>query len=201
MCGPATLALIGAAASVAGVVQSTNAQASQARYQADVARANQKITKWQAEDALTRGVKQENRQRLQMAALKGTQRTVLASHGLDLGEGSPLDILTGTDLIGEQDAATVRANAARDAWGYRTQGMNYQAQAGLYDTTAAQVRASQGLQIGSTLLNTAQQVESGWYRDTTAAQVRASQGLQIGSTLLNTAQQVESGWYRYNRGY
>jgi hypothetical protein len=158
------LSAVGAGVSAASAIQSSNAQAAQARYQAEVARANQKIANWQAEDALNRGAKQEQRQRLQMAGLKGTQRTVLASHGLDLGEGSPLDILTGTDLIGEQDAATIRANAARDAWGFRTQGMNYQAQGGLYDSAASQIQASQGLTVASTLLGGARDVAGDWYR-------------------------------------
>jgi hypothetical protein len=158
----AAAAVAGAGAGAASAAQSASAQRQQAKYQAAVATANQKIANWQAEDAVNRGAKQEQQQRLKMAGLKGTQRTVMAAHGLDLGEGSPLDILTGTDLITAQDAATIRTNAARDAWGYRTQGMNYQAQAGMATMAGDQAMAAMPLNVAGTLLNGASQVADRW---------------------------------------
>jgi hypothetical protein len=41
--------------------------------------------------------------------------------GVELSGGSSLDVLVGTAGIGAQDALTIQNNAAREAWGYRTQ--------------------------------------------------------------------------------
>jgi hypothetical protein len=35
--------------------------------------------------------------------------------------GTPLNLLSDTAQIGEEDAQTIRNNAAREAWGYRNQ--------------------------------------------------------------------------------
>jgi hypothetical protein len=158
----AVAAIGGMATGIAGSIQSANAQRAQARYQADVARVNQTIAGYQADSALEAGAKKEQQQRLQAASLKGTQRAVMAARGLDLGEGSPLDILTGTDILGEQDALTIRTNAAREAWGYRTQGASYGATAGMYDATANNTTAAYG--VASSLLSGAGQVADAWYR-------------------------------------
>ena len=58
----------------------------------------------------------------------GTQRATLAANGVDLQFGSPLDILGDTAMFGAIDEQRIQANAAREAWGYRTEAMNYRAQ-------------------------------------------------------------------------
>ena len=61
--------------------------------------------------------------------MKGAQRASFANHGVDVGTGSPLDVLSSTDLAAAQDVATTKANAQREAYGFRVQGANYAAQA------------------------------------------------------------------------
>lgn len=130
-------------------------------YQASVTRNNSTLAEWRARDAITRGQKAEQTQRLKAASLKGTQRASLAARGLALDEGSPLSILQDTDFMGENDALTLRDNAAREAWGYRVQAGNYASDAGML---AARADAESPISAGATsLLTSAGSVASSWY--------------------------------------
>ncbi|TAJ97520.1 MAG: hypothetical protein EPO41_02770, partial [Reyranella sp.] len=133
MCEPISLALtaLSTVAGFVGQVQQQNAQAqaaqanaAQARYQAQVAQQNQELMRRQEADARQRGqVAEENRRRLTSQQI-GQQQAGLAAQGTDL-QGSPTDILGDTAAAGELDARTIRANAAREAYGYQIQGQGY----------------------------------------------------------------------------
>jgi hypothetical protein len=133
-----TMAL-GAASLVMGGIsayqQSASAQASM-EYQAQVARNNAITAEYQAQDAIKRGEVAEAEQRRRTAMMKGSQTARLAANGLDISEGSALNILSDTDWMGEQDALTVRDNASREAWAYRQQGANSQSNSNMLQASA-----------------------------------------------------------------
>lgn len=135
MCG-----VVGAIASVAmtafGAMQQSKAAKAQADYSSAVARNNQTIANWNAADALARGQKEEDAMRLKTAQLKGTQRASMAARGLDISEGSSLNILSDTDYMGEQDALTVRGNAKREAWAYQNKAQGFGADADMQSAVA-----------------------------------------------------------------
>lgn len=81
---------------------------------------NQRISNAQAQDALLRGTKDESRYRRQVAMIAGQQKAEFGARNVT-AEGTALDILGDTAAIGEEDALTIRNNAAREAWGYRNQ--------------------------------------------------------------------------------
>ena len=114
MCNPALFIMAGSAImqGVSSYQQSAAAKAA-GEY-------NAKVNELRAVDAESRGVQEGIRHRQQVAQLKGSQRASLAANGLDLGEGSALDILTGTDILGTMDAGGIRQNAEREAAGYRS---------------------------------------------------------------------------------
>lgn len=151
----------GAGMSAVGAYNKSKADKAAYEYQAQVARNNAQVAEWQAQDAIMRGQTAEGNQRMKTAQLKGTQRAAMAARGLALDEGSPLDILTTTDLMGERDALTVRDNAAKEAWALREQGKGYTANAGLLGFRADS--ESPLMSAGSTLLTGAGQVASSWY--------------------------------------
>lgn len=140
--------------------QSKMAGASYA-YQAQVQKNNAQAAEWQARDAITRGQQDENRHRLKVAQLKGTQRASMAARGIALDEGSALNILDDTDFMGDMDALVIRDNAAREAWAYREK-----AKGNMADSFLMQGRASAenpgGAALGS-LLTSAGNVASSWY--------------------------------------
>lgn len=160
---------IGTGLQVAGVVSGTMAAGRQAEatksayeYQSAVNRNNAQVAEWQAQDALQRGAKAEQAQRLKAAQLKGSQRASLAARGIALDEGSPLAILQDTDYMGEMDALTLRSNAAKEAWGLRSQSAGYASDAGMLRARADATSPSSA--AFDTLLTGAGSVASNWYQ-------------------------------------
>lgn len=160
-----TLAVAAQAAGALATSYGTYQQKKGERYameaQAQVADNNKQIATWQAEDAITRGQSEVQRQGLKVAALKGTQRASLAARGLDLGEGSALDILTDTDFMGKIDANTLEDNAGKEAWAYRTQASNYGSDAAILRQGAGNINP--GRSASASLLTGAGKVASSWY--------------------------------------
>ena len=124
MCGPAAAVGIMAASSL----MQGYAQYQQARYASKVASQNAAIADRLAVDAEKRGVAREEAYRRNLAATQGQQRAALAASGADLSSGSALDLQGDIAQFGELDALSVRANAEREAYGFRTQGMNFRAE-------------------------------------------------------------------------
>jgi hypothetical protein len=112
------------------------AQNASDEYQADVARNNETTAQWQAEDAERRGNEAKAATRRKYAAIEGTQRATLSARGLDISDGSANALLQDTSFFGEYDQNTVRANAAREAWGYKVQAGNFGNEAGFRQASA-----------------------------------------------------------------
>ena len=137
-------------------------------YQEQVARNNAQITEWQAQDALRQGQQQETQLRLQAGGLRSEQRVAYAASGVALDSDTVINTMVSTDYMTEVDAATIRNNAQRAAWGYRVQGNNYidQATAARYGADAYQSQAdsiSPGKAVFSSLLTSAAQMAPGVY--------------------------------------
>lgn len=169
MCDPVTLAVASIGATVASTGMGIVAQGQQAAsqqamygYQAAVARNNQQQANAMAVDAERRGAAEEQRQRTRTASLIGTQQAALAAQGTDL-EGSPTDILGDTAAVGELDALTIRSNAAREAWGFRSRGVEFGNQVALANAQQGNSGLS-ALGVGASLLAGAGSVADKWYR-------------------------------------
>lgn len=148
----AIFSLLGTVVGAIGQMQQMKAQAAMADYQAAVDRNNKIIAERFAKDARARGSEAEARKRLEVKALLGKQRAVMASRNLALDSGSPLDILADTAQLGELDALTTRTNYERDAIGFEAQGMNYAAQAELRSMEADSLRQAAPLMMFGTIL-------------------------------------------------
>lgn len=105
-------------------------------YQAAVNRNNAMIAEWNAQDVIRQGQQEEDDMRRKAASLKGSQRASLAARGLDISEGSALNILSDTDMMTENDAITIKNNTNKKAWAYRVQGNNDTANAELLQMRA-----------------------------------------------------------------
>jgi len=141
---------------VVGGVSSAYSQYQTGKYNNQVAANNKIIADRQAEDSLRRGRTAEAEHRRKVEDLKGSQKVAFGAGNIQLGSGTPLDVLEGTAVMGEIDALTIRDNARREAYGYQVQGMNAQAQGRLdkyQGTTGA---------VGS-LLTSAGSVAGKWY--------------------------------------
>ena len=155
--------IIGTGVSAYGQMQQGKAAAGQANYQAAVDRNNKIIADRQAEDAIKRGQNEEEEQRRKVAQVKGSQRTAFAARGIDLGSDVVIDTLSDTAMLGELDALTIRNNAAREAYGYRVQGMNYEASAQNNALAAKNAKSAGKTAMFSTLLSGASSVAGDYY--------------------------------------
>ena len=127
---------IGAVGSAFGAYYSAKSAKNNLQFQAQMSEINARTAELGAKGALLRGERDVQASKLRTAQLKGAQRAATAANGFDLGDETSARILTSTDVMGEIDANTIKTNAAREAWGYRAQGSNSTAQAGLYKMQA-----------------------------------------------------------------
>jgi hypothetical protein len=139
MCWVAAIPYALAALSAYSSYSGQNQAKQQGEYQAKVANNNATVSQWQADDAKARGDTAAANVRRQYAAMEGSQAATFASRGIDISEGSPNAILNDTSYFGQVDQNTVRANAAREAWGYKTRGQNFEAE-GMFAQAGADAR-------------------------------------------------------------
>lgn len=169
MCDPKTMGMLSIGSQIAGGLMGAKGAYDQAStqksilaVQAAIAQQNEQIANEQASVALENGQVAEQNSRLQTAQVFGAQRAALAANGVDLGEGSPNDILTTTKFLGERDALTIRDNATRQAWGYQVQGVNAANNAQLMQLAGGNINPA--MSTAGSLLTTAGSVVSTWYK-------------------------------------
>jgi|GEM_PF-2004512 len=161
--GGASLALmgIGAVGSAIGTYQQAKSAKSQLRYQAAIAEINRRMSESSAQQAMQQGQQQVAATTMKYGAVKSSQRAAMAANGVDLGTGNAAEVQASTDILKDIDKQTIEANAIRAAFGYRTQGANYGAQAGMANASASGISpVSAGF---STLLGSASKVAGSWY--------------------------------------
>jgi len=166
MCTPAIgmlLNFVGAMAQAKGQRDAAQARADQYRYQAQVDENNRKVELWKAEDAIARGKKEEAIHRTKVSQLKGRQRSVLAASGVVVDEGSALDILEDTAMLGELDALTIRSNAEREEYEHKVRASNIDANKQMNLLAASNaIRAGKTASMTS-LLQGAGSMATKWY--------------------------------------
>jgi hypothetical protein len=158
----------GAYSSAQGSKSAMQSQANIANTMAEIAEINAQGANFSAEQTLLSGQRREQNVRLKGAQLKSSQRASMAANGIDLGSQTPVNILTSTDLMVDEDARAVALDSLRAAWGYRTQSTNYvneaiskRAQANGLNTTANAINPF--LSGASSLLSSAGSVATNWY--------------------------------------
>lgn len=161
MCEATTIAILGLAMSGYGMHQQAEAQQDMANYNAKVADNNSQLAEYQAQDATKRGDEEAHAIRRNADMLKGSQRASMSARGLDLAEGTAAELQDQTDFFARVDMTTARNNAAREAWGFRTQGLNYSSEAAMQRSTAR--RINPGMAAATSMLSGAGAVASKWY--------------------------------------
>lgn len=148
--------------STVGSIFAASSQKSALRSQARIAEINAKIIDSNARNTIRVGTIEESRVKLATAQAKSAQRTQITSSGVDIeGSNTALARLTGTDVIGEVDAQTVRSNALRAAWGQRMQAGDMRRGANSLRASASSI--SPFMAGMTSLINGAGQVAGSWY--------------------------------------
>lgn len=166
MCVAAALPMVAMALSAYSAYSGAQNQKAALGYQAKVAENNATLASYQATDALERGDRAAADVRRKYSGLMGAQRASLAARGLDITDGSANASLQDTAYFGELDENTTRANAAREAWGYKVRGANFSGDAA---ASRAQGDAINPLLAGAiggaqTYLSGAGRVAPRWYQ-------------------------------------
>lgn len=154
---------------------------------------NSTIAELGAQSALSAGQDQVAAQTLKAGQVKSSQRSAMAANGVDLGEGSAVDVQDTTDIIKEIDSRTLQANALRAAWGYRFQGMEAQMQASsqAFNSKAQATMQAINLRTGAA----GAQVQAGM-KDATASTINP---MMTGATsLLGSAPSIANAWFQYS---
>lgn len=158
--------------SVAMAAFSARQQSQQASYQAGVNDYNARVAENEAEDVRSIGVEEENRVRLRTAQLIGKQEAQIGAAGVRSDVGSPAQLISDTQLIGEADALRVRGSFTRQAEALETGGALLSSSAG------ASRQAAGNLGAASTILTAgagAAAINSQWYSpDSSALQTAAT---------------------------
>jgi len=167
MCEPTSIALIGlavvgTAVTVVGQQQAARAQQKASDFNAAVARNNSIIAERQAKDAIARGEVEASLAQRQAKQLAARQRVAFAANGVVVDEGTALDIVGDTAELGKFDELRARNNAAREALGFRTQGMNFDAEAELSEFQGQQARTSANFATAGSIISGASTVASRW---------------------------------------
>lgn len=129
--GSAIAGIVGTAVSVVGGIQQAKAQQQEAEYQAQVSAQNAKIANENAAQVRQQGIEDARNQRLKALSTIGTQKVQMAANGFNVGEGSALDTIEDTAMLGEMDALSTMYNAEQHALNYEQQATNFQNQANL----------------------------------------------------------------------
>lgn len=128
---------------------------------AKISEANARIADLGAEQELMNGKQEVAALTLRAGKIKASQTVGLASHGVDIGEGSAAELLASTDIMKDIDKGVAEANAIRAAWGYRTQAANNRIDALSKKASASSI--SPMYSLGTSLLGSATNVASSWY--------------------------------------
>jgi hypothetical protein len=116
----AVSSVLGFGMNVAGSEIKRNAATAEYNDQYQASTNNVGVLSQAGADAVRRGEQQESASRMKYGAVRGQQAANYGASGVAVGSGSPVDTLANTDAMSAYDAAIIRNNAAREAWGYRS---------------------------------------------------------------------------------
>ncbi|WP_442777680.1 hypothetical protein ACQUGU_06560 [Acinetobacter baumannii] len=93
--------------------------------QADIAGENATLADIQARDAIDDGRNSVTDYQRNLSGFKSSQINALAENGIDVTQGSAVDILASTEMMAQNDIDTLKYNAAMKSWGHRVQENNF----------------------------------------------------------------------------
>lgn len=134
MCNPAVIlatTLVSAGVQAYSSIQQGKGQAAMAEYQARINENNAVLAEFNAAQARKQGDIEAKQIALRTKQLIGQQKTAFAANGVEVGFGSPIETLVGTEVVGTEDMLFARYNADLKALGFEQQAQNLNAEATL----------------------------------------------------------------------
>ncbi len=161
--GAAVLALTAVNAATDIYTSYTKSQAlkAQGKYTQQMDEANARIADLNATDSINRGNVKADQTFQKGTDIQGSQRAGFAGQGVDVNSGTAADLQDETGKNATLDAMTVRSNAWREAWGFKTNAIDDRAK-GRLARLGADNESRNTLITGG--LDTARDVTSGLYK-------------------------------------
>lgn len=156
------LAIAGAVTSAVGAIQQGGATKSMMSYRAAIADNNKKIAEQNAEGAINAGIAKGATTSMRGAATGGKIKARQSASGVDVNTGSFVDVQEGQREAAFLDTETVLHNADLQAYGYRTQAKNFEAEAQLDRAAGDQAQTAGYLKAGAGLLSSAGSLGYKW---------------------------------------
>jgi len=166
MTDPVTIGMIATAAGAGvgafGSYAGGQAQAGMYQYQAGLAEMNAKIQRQNAIYATQRGEAEAMQSGMKTRQQIGETLTRQAASGIDVNAGSGIAVRRSEQELGTYDQAMLRSNAAKAAYGYRTQGLMDEQQATLDRFAAKNAMFAGDIGATSSILSGIGSVSSKW---------------------------------------
>lgn len=130
-----------------------------ADFQAQIARNNAEIARYNAQSATEVGNAQAFNSMLKTRAQVGYTKAAQAASGIDVNSGSAVDVQASERMLGMLDALTIRSNAARAAYGYQAEAGNKMAEAKMFKKRGKMSRITGIMNASGTILEGASSVD------------------------------------------
>lgn len=160
----AAVGAVGAITSSIGAAQSGSANAAMEQYQSQVAANNAKVAQQNAAWSIQAGNVQAANSGMQTKAQIGSQKAAQGASNVDVNTGSAAAVRAGTQEIGQDNALTIRSNAAKQAYGYEAQATSDTAQSQLDVMAGQQAQTAGDIGAASSLLSGASTVGTNYLR-------------------------------------
>ncbi|MFA7278771.1 MAG: hypothetical protein WC100_01640 [Sterolibacterium sp.] len=152
VCITVPLMVAAAAVGAVGSIQAGNAASAAGKFNSQVSTNNAEIARRNATFAGQEGEIALGNQGMKAAAKTGKILTEQASSGVDVNSGSSLAVRDSQKVLDKQDAATIRSNAARKAYGFQVDQANDMSEAQLYRSKAKADKTAGYINATSTIL-------------------------------------------------
>jgi hypothetical protein len=169
MADPATMAVLSIGSSVAGGLlgasgaqQSAKAESEMYQYKAGIALANKRMEEQNANYAYKVGEQETARYGIKARQNIGSIRAAQSGSGLDINSGSAAQVRESAHDLAGMDMATIRQNAARQAYGYTVKAWEAEQEAGLLSRAASNAKQAGKINMFASLIGSASSVSSKW---------------------------------------
>lgn len=139
--------LAGSAIQGIGAYEQGQAASESAAYQAQVAKNNALVERYNAAQEAQSGAAQEANQGLKNSAQVGQVKAAQGASNIDVNSGSAANVRAAAAALGAEDLMTIRSNTAKKVYGYEVAATGDTAQAGLLESESKQ--AAIGGDIGA----------------------------------------------------
>ena len=170
--------------------QQSQYQANIHKYQAGVADINKEISKANATYSRDEGEVTAQQAGMKAHAELGEMIAQQGASGLSVNSGSSTKVRESMIEIGQYTQSVIRSSAAKKAYGYEVEAMQYGAQADVYRYTAEQNEA----QAANAMTAAGITEQSYGLQDEAMANVGKAEGINIMGSLVGTAGSVASKW-------